>query len=80
MDYIPHTPDDITRMMRAIGIASVEDLFEDIPEKYRLKRLLELPLKHGLINYSLKFLVLVSQKNVNVVSVLTSMVMIYKII
>ena len=43
MDYIPHTPDDITRMMRAIGIASVEDLFEDIPEKYRLKRLLELP-------------------------------------
>ena len=43
MDYIPHTPDDITRMMRAIGIAAVEDLFDDIPEKYRLKRLLELP-------------------------------------
>lgn len=43
MDYTPHTPEEIKRMMRAIGIASVEDLFDDIPEKYRLKRLLELP-------------------------------------
>jgi glycine dehydrogenase subunit 1 len=43
MNYIPHTPEDIRRMMSAIGIASVEDLFEDIPEKYRLKRLLNLP-------------------------------------
>ena len=44
MDYIPHTPEDIRRMMNAVGIASVEDLFEDIPERYRLKRLLDLPL------------------------------------
>lgn len=44
MDYIPHTPEDIRRMMNAVGIASVEDLFEDIPEPYRLKRLLDLPL------------------------------------
>ncbi len=43
MDYIPHTPEDIRRMMSAIGIASVAELFEDIPEKYRLKRFLDLP-------------------------------------
>ena len=43
MDYVPHTPDDQSEMMRAIGIGALEALFEDIPEKYRLKRLLELP-------------------------------------
>ena len=30
-------------MMKAIGIESLEALFADIPEKYRLKKLLELP-------------------------------------
>ncbi len=43
MDYTPHTPEEIKRMMSAIGIASVEALFADIPEKYRLNRLLDLP-------------------------------------
>ncbi len=43
MDYVPHTPDDQKEMMRVIGIEALESLFADIPEKFRLKRLLELP-------------------------------------
>ncbi len=43
MDYVPHTADDQKEMMRAIGIESMEALFADIPETYRLKGLLELP-------------------------------------
>lgn len=43
MDYIPHTQDDTAQMMRTIGIDAMEALFADIPETYRLKRLLELP-------------------------------------
>jgi glycine cleavage system pyridoxal-binding protein P len=31
MDYCPHTPDDIKQMQVAIGVASIEDLFADIP-------------------------------------------------
>jgi glycine dehydrogenase subunit 1 len=43
MDYVPHTPDDQKEMMRAIGIESLEALFADIPETFRLRGLLELP-------------------------------------
>ena len=43
MDYVPHTPEDRKKMMQAIGIADLDDLFVDIPEKFRLKRLLDLP-------------------------------------
>jgi glycine dehydrogenase subunit 1 len=43
MDYVPHTPEDQREMMETVGISTVDDLFTDIPEKYRLKRLLELP-------------------------------------
>lgn len=35
MEYIPHTPEDIRRMLRTIGVPSVEDLFRDIPEEIR---------------------------------------------
>jgi glycine dehydrogenase subunit 1 len=41
--YIPHTEDDVRRMLRAIGVASVESLFASIPEKLRLGRPLALP-------------------------------------
>jgi glycine dehydrogenase subunit 1 len=41
--YIPHTADDVRRMLRAIGAASVESLFAPIPEKLRLGRSLALP-------------------------------------
>ena len=43
MDYVPHTPEDQQKIMQAIGIAELDDLFIDIPEAFRLKRLLELP-------------------------------------
>ncbi|MDX9822338.1 MAG: aminomethyl-transferring glycine dehydrogenase subunit GcvPA [Syntrophales bacterium] len=43
MDYVPHSLDDQKQMMGAIGIDSLEELFADIPEKFRLKGLLDLP-------------------------------------
>lgn len=42
MPYGPHTPDDRARMLAALGIASVDELFSDIPEALRASRL-ELP-------------------------------------
>ena len=43
MDYCPHTPDDVAQMQSLIGISSVDELFADIPEKFRLKQIPELP-------------------------------------
>jgi glycine dehydrogenase subunit 1 len=44
MDYLPHTPDDLKEMMQTVGIEKLDDLFVDIPERYRLKELLDVPL------------------------------------
>ena len=41
--YLPHTPQDRDNMLTAIGVASVEDLFVDIPADLRLGRSLSLP-------------------------------------
>jgi len=35
MAFIPHTPDDIARMLEVIGARSVEDLFDEIPADLR---------------------------------------------
>jgi len=35
MPYGPHTPDDRARMLAALGIASVDELFADIPSDLR---------------------------------------------
>jgi glycine dehydrogenase subunit 1 len=35
MTYSPHTGDDRSRMLEAVGVASVEELFADIPERVR---------------------------------------------
>lgn len=43
MDYVPHTPEEVGAMLDTLGLASLEDLFQDIPETFRLKRLLKLP-------------------------------------
>jgi glycine dehydrogenase subunit 1 len=43
MDYCPHTPDDIAQMQAAIGIASINELFADIPQKFRLESVLDIP-------------------------------------
>jgi glycine dehydrogenase subunit 1 len=37
MPYIPHTEDEIQRMLEAVGAESVEELFEDIPPDLRPK-------------------------------------------
>ncbi|HPN08492.1 MAG TPA: aminomethyl-transferring glycine dehydrogenase subunit GcvPA [Syntrophales bacterium] len=43
MDYVPHTPADEQRMKEAIGIAVLDDLFTDIPPRFRLRDALALP-------------------------------------
>ncbi len=37
--YCPHTPDEISEMLGAIGVASVEELFAPIPKELRAKPL-----------------------------------------
>jgi len=41
--YIPLSPDDKSAMLASIGIDSVEKLFSDIPEEFKLKDNLNLP-------------------------------------
>jgi glycine dehydrogenase subunit 1 len=41
--YIPHTDSDVREMLQAIGVKRLEDLFQAIPEPYRLKEPLKLP-------------------------------------
>jgi len=45
--YIPHTDEDIRRMLETIGIKKIEDLFETIPKEYRLSKPLNLPEAFG---------------------------------
>ena len=42
MRYLPHTPEDIARMLATIGAPSVDSLFAQIPEKLRAVRPLDL--------------------------------------
>src|SRR5512136_818767 len=43
MDYVPHTPEDQKQMMETIGIRSIAELFVDIPAKYQITKLMDLP-------------------------------------
>lgn len=43
MRYIPHTKQDIRTMLEKIGVESVDELFEQIPEPLRFKGSLNLP-------------------------------------
>jgi glycine dehydrogenase subunit 1 len=43
MRYLPHTEEDITRMLKAVGVNTLDDLFGTIPEDCRLKGGLNLP-------------------------------------
>ncbi len=43
MPYIPHTEADIAEMLQVIGVARLEDLFEEIPSTLRVAEPLELP-------------------------------------
>lgn len=40
--YLPNTQAQVTEMLRAIGAASLEELFDDIPEELRMKKPLAL--------------------------------------
>ncbi len=41
--YIPNTDDDVRRMLEAVGVGSVDDLFAPVPEAVRLDRDLTVP-------------------------------------
>jgi len=43
MDYCPHTSDDVDQMQSVIGISSLDELFADIPEKFRLQHIPDIP-------------------------------------
>jgi glycine dehydrogenase subunit 1 len=43
MDYCPHTQDDIEQMQAAIGVTGMDELFADIPQKFRLKQIPDIP-------------------------------------
>ena len=41
--YFPHTQEDIDRMLARIGVASLDDLYSDVPESLRLKKPYNMP-------------------------------------
>lgn len=41
--YLPHTDDDICRMLDVCDMTSLDDLFADVPDELRLKRPYDLP-------------------------------------
>ena len=43
MPFIPHTPKDVEEMLAAIGAASIEDLFDEIPAALRNEQLTQIP-------------------------------------
>src|SRR5215469_3311192 len=43
MAFIPHTEADVAAMLAAIGVARIEDLFDEIPPELRLKSLAGVP-------------------------------------
>jgi glycine cleavage system P protein (glycine dehydrogenase) subunit 1 len=43
MRYLPKSPSERLQMLEAIGAGSIEDLFQSIPEKFRLRDPLSLP-------------------------------------
>ncbi|MEJ2530049.1 MAG: glycine dehydrogenase, partial [Gammaproteobacteria bacterium] len=43
MPFIPHTEEEVRQMLAAIGAASIEDLFDEIPQELRFDGLREMP-------------------------------------
>ncbi len=41
--YLPITEKDRKEMLKEIGVSSIDELFSDIPEKFRLSKLLDIP-------------------------------------
>ena len=44
MAFIPHTDDDVRQMLKAIGVGSIEDLFDEIPKEIRADELTGIPI------------------------------------
>lgn len=70
--YLPHTDDDIKRMLDAIGASSVNELFSDIPETIRFNGQVKLPhaLSEGEIKKELQLLSLQNKNTDQYVSFL----------
>lgn len=52
--YLPHTEEDIRRMLETVGARSIEDLFGSVPKGQRLSKPLNLPgplSEHDLLNH-----------------------------
>jgi glycine dehydrogenase subunit 1 len=43
VDFLPHTPEDLSSMLAAVGLGSLDELFESIPAAVRIERPLDLP-------------------------------------
>jgi hypothetical protein len=43
MPFIPHTEEDVSAMLGAIGAASIEDLFDEIPPALKTGKLRDVP-------------------------------------
>jgi glycine dehydrogenase subunit 1 len=43
MSYIPHTEEDIAQMLDVIGVASTDDLFDEIPPELKVRGLADVP-------------------------------------
>jgi glycine dehydrogenase subunit 1 len=43
MPFIPHTDADIKAMLKSIGVKSIDDLFDEIPERLRAGKLTQVP-------------------------------------
>ncbi|MGA9368308.1 MAG: hypothetical protein WBV35_12680, partial [Steroidobacteraceae bacterium] len=43
MAFIPHTREDVAAMLEAIGVGSIEQLFDEIPANLRLAALADVP-------------------------------------
>jgi glycine cleavage system P protein (glycine dehydrogenase) subunit 1 len=69
MPYGPHAPDDRERMLTALGISSVDELFADIPEDLRASGL-DLPEPEPELELSGRLLGLASRNRTNLASFL----------
>lgn len=62
MSYIPHTEEDIQQMLEAIGVSSIRELFQDVPDSIYLTE--PLPIPSGLDEHALfKHLVQLARQN-----------------
>ncbi|MCU7959620.1 MAG: aminomethyl-transferring glycine dehydrogenase subunit GcvPA [gamma proteobacterium symbiont of Bathyaustriella thionipta] len=43
MPFIPHTEEDVRRMLAAIGVTQIEDLFDEVPAHLRIQDLPDMP-------------------------------------